>query len=398
VHDLPMPAPPESGPPNALPPGTDAPGSPLPVEAAIGVAVSVGKSLRPMHEEGLVHGHVHPGRILHGPEGPMLAAAPGPGAPPLADPGFAAPEVLRGEAATVAADVYGLGATLWSLLAGHPPFTADDPQDPASGRPVPHVPRDDVPEWLANVLTRALAGEPAERYPTAHAFTDALEQGLRDGSAPPTAWENLTGWSWEDTAPEPGDTLDPEEAAFLAAPVTPPPRRRSRRPVLAAVAVLVLAVTAIGVTTLTAGSGTNEQRTRAESSPTNRTPPNPSPTRTPAAQVPPPKPTQTPTSAPTSLRPVKDYVPGQVRIVDGRISIEVTWLDRSGGRATHYVVGGPSGHPPTTLGSAAPGTAKVTVTALNPSVDYCLTVVAVVDVDRVSQAKPVCTHRVQRRG
>ncbi|WP_192808594.1 hypothetical protein [Actinomadura montaniterrae] len=50
------------------------------------------------------------------------------------------------------------------------------------------------------------------------------------------------------------------------------------------------------------------------------------------------------------------------------------------------------------MASAPPGTAKVTVTALNPSVDYCLTVVAVLDVDRVAHAEPVCTHRVKRAG
>ncbi|SFQ41043.1 hypothetical protein [Actinomadura madurae] len=218
--------------------------------------------------------------------------------------------------------------------------------------------------------------------------------------SPSNDWENLTGWSWEETAPEPGDTFDPREAAAaLAAPAAPVHRRGRRKPVLAAaLAVLVLAGTAVGVTTLTAGSETTGRPTRAASSP-----PAPSPARTPGTPAPgtrtsQAKPSRPPASAPTSLKPVQEYVPGQVRIVDGRISIEVTWTDRSGGRAAHYVVGGPSGRPPSTLASAAPGTAKVTVTALNPSVDYCLTVVAVMDVDRVSQAKPVCTHRVPRRG
>ncbi|MCP9968502.1 hypothetical protein LUX57_27835 [Actinomadura madurae] len=224
--------------------------------------------------------------------------------------------------------------------------------------------------------------------------------GRARGAPSPNDWENLTGWSWEETAPEPGDTFDPREAAAaLAAPAAPVHRRGRRRPVLAAaLAVLVLAGTAVGVTTLTAGSETAGRPTRAASSP-----PAPSPARTPGTPTPgtrtsQAKPSRPPASAPTSLKPVQEYVPGQVRIVDGRISIEVTWTDRSGGRAAHYVVGGPSGRPPSTLASAAPGTAKVTVTALNPSVDYCLTVVAVMDVDRVSQAKPVCTHRVPRRG
>ncbi|MEO3828166.1 hypothetical protein [Actinomadura sp. B10D3] len=218
-----------------------------------------------------------------------------------------------------------------------------------------------------------------------------------------SGWEDLTGWSWEETAPDPGDTFDPQEAAAMAAPAAPDRRRDLRKPVLAALTVLFLAGTAIGITALTAGNETSGRTTQAASSQQapapSRTPGKQTPgTQTPGTRTPQAKPSRPPASAPTSLKPVQQYVPGQVRIVDGRISIEVSWTDRSGGRAAHYVVGGPSGRPPSTLASAAPGTAKVTVTALNPSVDYCLTVVAVMDVDRVSQAKPVCTHRVPRRG
>ncbi|MGP4027385.1 hypothetical protein [Actinomadura sp. 3N407] len=169
--------------------------------------------------------------------------------------------------------------------------------------------------------------------------------------------------------------------------VTGPPARRARRrrgPVAALVAVLVLAGALGGVIGLGGSgdsgeiSGSGGRSPRPEGSPSQ-------------AERPP-----APTSTPTAVRPVKEYVPGQVRIADGRVSIEVSWKDGSGGRAAHYVVGGPSGRTPSTLASTPPGTTKVVVTALNPSVDYCLTVVAVVDVDRVAHAEPVCTRRVKR--
>jgi hypothetical protein len=217
---------------------------------------------------------------------------------------------------------------------------------------------------------------------------------------PASGWENLTGWSWDETAPEPGDTYDPHEAAGLAGPGAPGPRGGGRRrPVLAAaVAILVLAGAAIGVTTLTAGSG-NAGPPAAKSSPPAPSPARSSEAPTPEEQTTPAKPSRSPSPAPTkSLTPVRQFAPGQVRIVDGRISIDVSWTDRTGGKGSHYIVGGPTGRPPSTLASASPGTSKITVTALNPSVDYCLTVVAVMDVDRVSQAEPVCTHRVPRRG
>jgi hypothetical protein len=412
-----------------------APGEPLLLQDAVGIAVSVGKGLRALHEEGLVHGDVHPGRILRGAEGPMLTgaatlrglaahSAPGvlePVDPERIDPGFAAPEVLLQQPATAASDVYGLGATLWSLLAGHAPFTADERwavREGASNEAVPRVPRDDVPEWLVNVLANAMANERADRYPMARAFTDALEQGMRDVPAPPAEafeenphgvpapssyWEGLTGWAWEDTAPEPGDSLGPQEAAYAAAPVTPAApvaRRRSGRrnpvPLALTVLVLVLGVVGIGVASLMAADGAADGA--AERRPLADSPQAPAPAKTSRTQSPKADPEHVPTSSPTAVRPVKEYTPGQVRIVDGRVSIEVIWVDRSGGKAAYYVVGGPAGRPPSTLASAPPGAAKVMVSALNPSVDYCLTVVAVVDIDRVAHAQPVCTHRVKRSG
>ncbi|MFD0538398.1 fibronectin type III domain-containing protein [Actinomadura luteofluorescens] len=98
------------------------------------------------------------------------------------------------------------------------------------------------------------------------------------------------------------------------------------------------------------------------------------------------------------MRPETRYSPSQVRIVDGRVSIEISWKDATGGKAAYYVVGGPVGRTPSTMANVPAGTAKATILALNPGVDYCLTVVAVLDVDRVAYAKPVCTHRGKRAG
>ncbi|MFC5750723.1 serine/threonine protein kinase [Actinomadura rugatobispora] len=401
------------------PGGVHAPGQPLPIRDAVEIAVSVGKGLQALHDEGLVHGDLTPGRVLRGAEGPLLTgaatlrglaahSAPGVLEPvdlDRVDPGFACPEVLRRQAQTAASDVYGLGATLWALLAGHAPFAADDRMLEES---VPRVPRDDVPTWLVDALAQAMASEPADRFPTARAFTDALEEGLRDVPAPAepeasTGWEQLPGWLWGEPESEPRheteqghqteprhETIQPQETENEARRETipqreivrrleagrPSPARPSRRrpaALMAAVATLVLAGAGIGVTGLLSGSEPDE--------------PPPQAVRPPV-----------PSSTPTAVRTVKEFVPEQVRIVDGRVSIEVTWKDGSGGKASHYVVGGPTGRTPSTLASAPPGTAKLVVAALNPGVDYCLTVVAVVDVDRVAHAEPVCTRRVKRDG
>ncbi|MBO2456323.1 hypothetical protein [Actinomadura violacea] len=167
-------------------------------------------------------------------------------------------------------------------------------------------------------------------------------------------------------------------------PVPKPPRSGSRRGkiVLMAGAVLVLVAGLTAAAVLTAGSGNPDRHPAAAATPAGSSPASASP---PAAAV--------PTSSPTAVRPAEQYKPANVRIVDSRVSIEVSWKDATGGKASYYVVGGPQGQRPSTLANTQPGATKVVVAALNPSVEYCLTVVAVVDVDRVAYAKPVCTHR-----
>ncbi|MFD0538397.1 serine/threonine protein kinase [Actinomadura luteofluorescens] len=196
------------------PGGAPAP-EPMPVGDAVRYAISTGWALQALHDEGLVHGDVRPGRILRGEAGPLLTgaatarglaahAAHGvlePVARERVNPAFAPPEALRQEPQTAQSDVYGLGATLWGLLAGRAPFAADGQRAPDGA--VPRVPRDDVPEWLANALGTALANELAARYPTAREFAEALEEGLR--AAPPQDGRVAGAPSapWDKSAPEP---------------------------------------------------------------------------------------------------------------------------------------------------------------------------------------------------
>jgi serine/threonine protein kinase len=426
--------------------------APLPMREAVQAAVSAGKGLRALHSEGLIHGDMTPGRLLHAAGGPLLtgmatlrglAAHSTPGVLEPVDLervglGFAAPEVLLRRAQTAASDVYGLGATLWSLLAGRIPFDAGD-RSAAAERALtetePPTPLVDVPQWLADILAKAMASDPADRYPTVRAFTDALEEGLRDAPALPIGWrqlperlpeaadpglpDDILGWGGPPSepsrvlefgapaetleslkapkapmAPEPHPTSLPQHLEALmsddppvppAVPSRPAPSPRESRAVLRVVVALAIAVATVG----TSAAGFMYWITKVERRPQAE------PER--SLVAPPTSPTtRVPPSAPAMARPGQagqEYAPGQVKIVDSRVSIEVTWEDRSGGRAAHHVVGGPRGRTTSTLTSAPPGTEKVMVSALNPSVDYCLTVVAVVDVDRVARAEPVCTRR-----
>jgi hypothetical protein len=104
----------------------------------------------------------------------------------LGTPWFMAPEQLRAGGLTVAEptlDVYGLGATLYNLLAGRPPYQGDAAsvlaalahQDPAPlSAAAPELPRD-----LVAIVEHALERDPARRYPTATAFAADLEAFLQ---------------------------------------------------------------------------------------------------------------------------------------------------------------------------------------------------------------------------
>ena len=82
--------------------------------------------------------------------------------------GFMAPEVFqRGEAPAIAADIYGLGALLWTLVVGNSP----------NGRPSIH--RDDELAPIAQVCRKCLAENPKDRYRNAKDFQDEIWRVLK---------------------------------------------------------------------------------------------------------------------------------------------------------------------------------------------------------------------------
>ena len=98
----------------------------------------------------------------------------------LGTPAFMAPEQLKdGRAAGPASDLYAMGAVLYSLLTGHPPFEADsDFALVARVLTQPHRPLAELlpglPEGLAALIDQQLAKDPQQRAPTAAALREAL--------------------------------------------------------------------------------------------------------------------------------------------------------------------------------------------------------------------------------
>jgi tetratricopeptide (TPR) repeat protein len=122
----------------------------------------------------------------------------------VGSPQYMAPEQARGESRniTTAADVYGLGATLYALLAGRPPFESESLFDLLhqiqTAEPVrPSRVNSRVPGDLEVICLKCLNKDRSERYPTAGELADDL-QALLDGlpirARPPRALARMRLW------------------------------------------------------------------------------------------------------------------------------------------------------------------------------------------------------------
>jgi hypothetical protein len=118
-------------------------------------------------------------------------------------PSFMAPELFEGGHASASSDIYAVGVTLYQLLTRRYPYGEIEPfQHPRFGEPVaPTRYRPDIPQWLENIVLKAVSRMPEQRFETAEEMLLALEHGELKPILPPArtpliARARLVKWQW----------------------------------------------------------------------------------------------------------------------------------------------------------------------------------------------------------
>ncbi len=171
--------------------------APFACDRAARIAVGALEALHVAHLAGILHRDVKPGNLMLKDDGQVVVLDFGLAAAPeyesrltasdtvIGTPAYMSPEQARGERAAISArsDVYALGAVLYEMTAGCPPFAADDPRAllrEVIEKPLtpPSVRRAGLPHDIETVVLRAMAKDPADRYRTAEAMAADLRRFL----------------------------------------------------------------------------------------------------------------------------------------------------------------------------------------------------------------------------
>ena len=185
----------------------------LPEPEALAICRQICEALAHVHRRGFVHYDLKPANVMLCPDDTIRLIDFGlahavvksrfslVGAPPaIGSAGYVAPEQIRRQRGRTSVDVYGVGALLYEMLTGRPPFRDADPFAVGSERligdpPAPRALEPSISPAVEEIVLRALRREPAERYVSVAALQADVERpdrvvvtGLSTRLRPATAW------------------------------------------------------------------------------------------------------------------------------------------------------------------------------------------------------------------
>lgn len=166
----------------------------------------IGSALDYAHSQGVVHRDIKPSNVMLDDQGRAyitdfglaLLADVGTRGEILGSPHYIAPEQAVSSAGAVPqSDLYALGVILFRMVTGQLPFTDDDVLEllmlhMTAVPPNPQDLRPDINPAVAEVILKALAKEPDDRYASGEALADALEAALKETAVIPAAAPTLT--------------------------------------------------------------------------------------------------------------------------------------------------------------------------------------------------------------
>jgi serine/threonine protein phosphatase PrpC len=157
---------------------------------AVAHGIKLVRAIGALHRRSIIHRDIKPANVHFGDDGELrlldlgvaqsgLEADDEVRAPRAGTPSFLAPEQFDHAPPSRQTDIYAAGVTLYHMLTRRYPYGEVEPfQHPRFGEPVPPTRyRPDVPLWLENVILKAVARSPGDRFETAEEFLLALERG-----------------------------------------------------------------------------------------------------------------------------------------------------------------------------------------------------------------------------
>lgn len=185
----------------------------LPIDRAVKITLGICDALDYMHKHGVVHRDLKPENVMVDGEDHiklidfgiamkedarrLTFAGP---SPMLGTPDYISPEQVKGQRGDQRSDIYALGAMLYEMVTGEPPFSGPNPlavmnervlTDPKPARKL----NAEISPQLQEILQRALERDPRHRYPTALEMAWELEHqdlvGVEEGARRPALHKRI---------------------------------------------------------------------------------------------------------------------------------------------------------------------------------------------------------------